>query len=299
MDESVTGQKEENIKKVQEMTKRFEGMKAEDDDLDFLTEQTFRRYLQARDWNLDHAEKLLTSTVVWRKDTKPQHVACTYCQARPGVHSMRHVGFDRFDRPVLYANFAQCVTQHHHAEDSLQHMIYLTENATRAMAPHVHQFVWVLDFTGMKVSSCNPHIAYTVEQVVSYHYPERLGACVCVNHGVMFQAFWQTIKHFVPPATAKKVHAERHHHKVEEVFTELFPDELRDWLLDEMRLNKLHPVPKEQKEFWKARDSGHDPRGCNSYVEKYIVNFPKDEYSPKKLMYLPHPNILKSILEQT
>lgn len=283
--------------KTKDLEKRLRDWNTTEEDPSFLSKQTLCRYLEARDWDVEAAEKLLKSTIEWRRENKPQGVVCTYCEAKPGFHAMRHVGFDLQDRPVLYANYAQCLTQHHGAEDALQHMIYLTENAVRAMPPHVHQFVWVLDFTGMKVVACNPNIARAVEQVMSNHYPERLGACVCVNHGPVFHTFWKAVKLFIPPSTAKKVHMARHHSKMEEVFNELFPDELNQWLCEEIRLNKAHPMPKHQKEFWTEENLGHDTRGCGSYVQQYLDNFPVDSYKSECNIYLPHPNILHNIAE--
>ncbi|XP_045193588.1 uncharacterized protein LOC123549513 [Mercenaria mercenaria] len=287
----------DELEKIKELENRLDGWETEEDDAGFKSQQTYRRYLEARDWNVEAAEKILKATIDWRRETKPQHVVCTYCHAKPGYHAMRHVGFDRHDRPVLYSNFAQCHTQHNVVEDAIQHMIYLTENATRAMPAHVYQFVWVMDFTGMKVTSCNPRLARAVEQITSNHYPERLGACVCVNHGPLFHAFWKAVKHFIPPTTVRKVHMERHHEKIEVLFSELFPDELKHWLYEEIRLNKLHPLPKQQKEFWTTTHTGHDTRGCKSYVEKYLNNLQLDEHKSKCNTYLPHPNILDDIIE--
>lgn len=161
----------------------------------------------------------------------------------------------------------------------------------------VYQHSGLYCLSGMKVAACNPHVARAVEQIMSQHYPERLGACVCVNHGPVFHTFWKAVKLFIQPATAKKVHMARHHSKMEEIFSELFPDELNQWLCEEIKLNKLHPLPKHQKEFWTAENSGHDTRGCQSYVQQYLENFPIERYKSKCDIYLPHPNILQSITE--
>jgi len=141
----------------------------------------------------------------------------------------------------------------------------------------------------MKLTSCNPKLAMAVEHVVSNHYPERLGAVIAVNHGTLFQTFWAAVRVFLHARTASKMKIHRHHNKIEEEFDELFPAELRDWIVEEIRLNKLHPVPDTQKRFW-SKGEGHDPRGCASYVTQFL-----DSFSAEDNVYLPHQNILDSL----
>lgn len=103
--------------------------------------------------------------------------------------------------------------------------------------------------------------------------------------------------------TVAKVYIHRHQEKIEQEFTELFQDDLKDWLLEEIRLNKRHPISDTQMQFWKAQDPGsgvHDPRGCPSYVKECIENFPINDHNDKKPnVYIPHPNLLQEIVAKT
>ena len=147
----------------------------------------------------------------------------------------------------------------------------------------------------MRMSSCNPRQSLAVERMVSNHYPERLGALVCVNHGLFFQTLWKAIKPFVDTKTAAKLYMHRSEEKIEEEFTELFPDDLRLWLLEEIRLNKQHKVTESQKLFWKPNDF-HDPRGCPSYVTQCLDSFSEKDYKDGKAnTHLPHPNIVHTL----
>jgi len=46
------------------------------------------RFLKARDWDVDEAEKLLKATVEWRRTYQPLHVDCSWCHEKPGFHSV-------------------------------------------------------------------------------------------------------------------------------------------------------------------------------------------------------------------
>ena len=150
--------------------------------------------------------------------------------------------------------------------------------------------------SGMKLTSCNPKMALSVEKILSNHYPERLGATICINHSAIFQGLWKAIKCFMQAETVKKVHVEISKHKIEETFTSLFEDDLKEWLYEEIRLNKVSPIAKTQKEFWKSNESGHDPRGCEKYVSRYLDKFSLEEDKRKPYSYSPHPNIVQELL---
>ena len=95
--------------------------------------------------------------------------------------------------------------------------------------------------------------------------------------------------------------------KVRATFDQYFSEELTDWLLAEMKLNKREPLPASQLHFWdkpKNDDSGdhHDPRGCPSYVCKYIDTMSSTEgkdieqgASSCARIHKPHPNIIDAI----
>ncbi len=157
----------------------------------------------------------------------------------------------------------------------------------------------------MTLPSCNPKLGYGVTQVMSTHYPERLGLAICVNHNPVFQGIWNAIKVFLHPNTAAKMNLVRGKKKIQETFDKYFSEEVRDWLLEEMTLNKEKPLPEGQRFFWEApsESGGHDPRACPSYVKTYIEPLiaearhkehqdeDKGATSAYKL-HKPHPNLV-------
>ena len=157
----------------------------------------------------------------------------------------------------------------------------------------------------MTLPSCNPKLGYSVTQIMSTHYPERLGLAICVNHSPVFQGIWNAIKVFLHPNTVAKMTLVRGKKKVRETFNEYFSEELRDWLLSEMKLNKQEPLPHSQLHFWEQpnTDSNHDPRGCLSYVKKFIDVMSISEQSATSVQdgatcsrtHKVHPNIIDAV----
>nr|KAG5712240.1 hypothetical protein BaRGS_014590 [Batillaria attramentaria] len=294
---------------IRELKERVAQLEPLEDEPDFFTsEETIIRYLKSRDWKLEEAERMLMDTVEYRRRTRPLRLDCSFCHSRPGFHSMRQVGHDEAGRPVMFANFAQASTHRNSAEDAVCHVTYLIENAKRSMALGISTWVFVMDCTGMTLSSCNPKLAYAVSNVLSNHYPEHLGTVICLNHSPVFHGVWKAIKQFVPPQTAAKVKLVRSKAKIAEVFSKHFSPELAAWLKEEIALNKQKPLPKEQLEFWNAPSTGsgkaHDPRGCPTYVSEYLEPFKREcgkqrncdghaegDVTSGEFRYLPHPNV--------
>ncbi len=146
----------------------------------------------------------------------------------------------------------------------------------------------------MTLPSCNPKLGYKVTDVMSTYYPERLGLALCVNHSPVFQGIWNAIKVFLHPNTVAKMALIRGKKKVRETFDRYFSEDLRDWLLTEIKLNKQSSIPKSQMQFWKKPDNptDHYPRGCPSYVEKYIDIKHNQKASSGTKCHIPHPNIM-------
>ncbi|XP_033754934.1 uncharacterized protein LOC117337900 [Pecten maximus] len=283
------------MEKVAELRLRMSEVPPLEDEEDFFNnDQTLVRFLKAREWNVDDAEMLLKSTVEHRRSTKPLHMDCHWCHERPGHHSMRQVGFDESGRPVIYSSFAQASTHKNTVEDSVTHCTYLIENAKRTMGIGTSTWVWIIDCSGMTLTACNPKLGYGVTQVMSNHYPERLGLVICLNHNPVFQGVWKAIKVFLHPNTVAKMKLVRSKDKYLRLFQTYFDDELTNWLMEEIRLNKSKPLSKTQIEFWNPPDeqSKHDPRGCSSYITKFIDSFDRSHSS---LTHRPHPNILGSL----
>ncbi|ESO08653.1 hypothetical protein HELRODRAFT_190791 [Helobdella robusta] len=263
----------------------------------FVRPDTLRRFLRARNWNVDDAEKILKGAVEWRRTNDAIHMDCRWCHDHPGYHSIRQVGFDLQRRPVIYACFTQ-TTANPTVEDIINHCTYLIENAQKTMASDVSTWVFILDCRGMTLPQCNPKIGYGLTQVFANFYPERLGLVICLHHNPIFHGVWNAIKVFLHDNTVAKMHLIRSKKKIEEEFTKLFDDELKEWLLIEMKLNKEKPLSLSQQTFWKAPidTKHHDPRGCPSYVKEFVDTFLTNTNSPLSV-HKPHPNIVDELKE--
>lgn len=285
-------------KLIGELRSRLTNIEPLEGEPDFFTStETLCRFLKARDWQLDVAEKALRATIEYRRSVQPLDVDCKWCHQKPGFHSMRQVGFDELGRPVIYSSFTQTTARKITVEDSIRHVTYLIENAKLTMKPGVTTWVFIIDCTGLSLPLCNPRLGYGVTQVMSNHYPERLGMVICLNHSPVFQGVWRAIKAFLHPTTVAKMLLLRSRSKIQNTFSKYFSEELTKWLLEEIKLNKQKPFPVSQRTFWTGPETGdsHDPRGCPSYVKNFVEPYSEKSFAAIRGLHKPHPTVMDSV----
>lgn len=112
---------------------------------------------------------------------------------------------------------------------------------------------------------------------------------------------------FLPATMAQKLHfvSSEADYK-NEVISDVFDDELKQWVQAEEHYNRSSPFPEQQQHFWKRPPvevmtedaiAAHDPRGTYSYVRNYLDTFGNDKVNETH-SHRPHPNIVRELQQQ-
>jgi hypothetical protein len=68
------------------------------------------------------------------------------------------------------------------------------------------QMVWIIDFSGYTTSNAPPiSVAKETLNILSNHYPERLGNALLFDTPKIFSFFWTAIKPFINHVTRDKI----------------------------------------------------------------------------------------------
>ncbi|MED6155671.1 hypothetical protein PIB30_007181 [Stylosanthes scabra] len=192
--------------KVGELKAGIGGMVLSERSLKYCTDGCLRRYLEARNWDLDKSKKMLLDSLNWRSSFKPEeirwsdvaHVSETGKVFRANLH-------DRLGRTVLimrpgmHQNIAS-------PEDDLRHLVYLLENAILNLPEGQEQMTWLLDFDGFSLSTNIPiKTSRDIIYVLQNHYPERLGVVILYNPPRIFEVFFKAVRYFIDPKTTQKL----------------------------------------------------------------------------------------------
>ncbi|KAJ0040227.1 hypothetical protein Pint_28278 [Pistacia integerrima] len=173
--------------------------------LKFCTDACLRRYLEARNWNVNKARKMLEETLKWRSAYKPEEIRWNEVAHEGETGKVSRANFhDLFGRTVLIMRPGKQNTSS--GEGNVKHLVYLLENSILNLAEGQEQMSWLIDFTGWTM---NTNITIkTIREIVyvlQNHYPERLAISILYNPPKFFESIWKVIKYFLDPKTAEKV----------------------------------------------------------------------------------------------
>lgn len=171
----------------------------------FCTDACLRRYLRARNWNIDKSKKMLEDTLKWRSTYKPEEIRWPEVAQEGETGKAYRANFrDKEGRTVIVMTPAKQNTTSH--EKQLQHLVYLLENAILNLPEEQEQMVWLIDFNGWSLSNSVPiKTARETANILQNHYPERLATAFLYTPPRIFETFWKIVKYFLDPMTFQKV----------------------------------------------------------------------------------------------
>lgn len=181
----------------------------------WLSRECILRYLRANKWNVKHAIKGLTNTLVWRRE-----VGLTHDQNDPNLLTAEKVavenetgkeillGFDRDRRPLFYMKNGRQNTESSFRQ--VLQLIYMMESVVTLCPQGVEKICVLVDFKlykepGVITDKTPPiSIARACLNVMQNHYPERLAKCILINIPWFAWAFLKMMYPFLDPATKEK-----------------------------------------------------------------------------------------------
>ncbi|KAL3700467.1 hypothetical protein R1sor_018489 [Riccia sorocarpa] len=171
----------------------------------FCTDDCLARYLRARDWNVEKAEKMLKEALKWRASYKPEDIRWDDIRKEAATGKMYKLDLrDKVGRPVIGVRFANQTTDD--MKGHIKHLVYTMENAIINFLPGQEQTVWLVDLKGWSIGKLGVFEAKDTIYIVQTMYPERLGHCFLLDPPRVFEPFFNLIKRFLEPATANKLH---------------------------------------------------------------------------------------------
>ncbi|KZV47615.1 random slug protein 5-like [Dorcoceras hygrometricum] len=173
--------------------------------LKFCTDACLRRYLEARNWNVEKAQIMLEGTLKWRATYKPEEILWHEVAHEGETGKVSRANFhDRNGGTVLIMRPGKQNTSS--PEGNIRHLMYLMENAILNLPEGQEQMSWLIDFNGWSLNTNVPiKTARDIIYILQNHYPERLAIVVLYSPPKIFEAFWQVVKYFVDQNTFQKI----------------------------------------------------------------------------------------------
>lgn len=171
----------------------------------FEDKYCFVRYLKARDFDIQKAFNLLKSTLTWLESPyKPYNLTAKqlWLEASPAKTYIK--GVDKAGRPIIYLHAGRDFTKD--PVTGLYLLVYNLIAASYRMGAGGTQMTWICDFSSYTTSSAPPlGVCKQAVEILSSHFPERLGLCLMVFAPKVFYWFYKLISPLIPPVTKQKI----------------------------------------------------------------------------------------------
>ncbi|GAV81743.1 CRAL_TRIO domain-containing protein/CRAL_TRIO_N domain-containing protein [Cephalotus follicularis] len=161
-----------------------------------VDDQTLRRFLRARDLDIEKASVMFLKYLNWRRtyvvngSISPSEVPNEISQNKFFLQ-----GLDKNGRPVVVL-LASRHFQHKGGLDEIKRMLL-------SIPPGQEKFVIIADLEGWGYSNTDIH-ACLADLSLEY-YPERLGKIFIVRHPYIFMPVWKILHPFIDNKTKKKI----------------------------------------------------------------------------------------------
>uniref|UniRef100_A0A7N0TQR9 CRAL-TRIO domain-containing protein n=1 Tax=Kalanchoe fedtschenkoi TaxID=63787 RepID=A0A7N0TQR9_KALFE len=173
--------------------------------LQYCTDACLRRYLDARNGNVEKAKKMLEESLKWRSTFKPEDIRWSDVAMEGETGKLFRANFhDRHGRTVLILRPGMQNTNS--IDSQMKHLVYNIENAIFNLPEGQEQMAWLIDFTGWSLTNSVPvKTTRDTINILQNHYPERLGIAFLYNPPRIFESSWKIVKYFFDAKTIQKV----------------------------------------------------------------------------------------------
>nr|CAB3504786.1 unnamed protein product [Digitaria exilis] len=188
--------------KVAELRAMVEAQDPQAKEVDNLT---LRRFLRARNHNVDKAAAMFLKFLRWRREAAPDGFVPEEQVRRQLSHDMICMGgVDRSGRPILVAFPARHYYANRDLAEFKSFVVYFFDKICARIPRGQEKFLCIADLKGWGYSNCDVRAYIAAIQIMQNYYPERLGKALMINVPYIFMKAWKMVCPFLDNNTKDK-----------------------------------------------------------------------------------------------
>lgn len=166
---------------------------------------TLLKFLEARDFKVKAAEKMLEDHMKWRKETLPIKRSCFENQEFVTSGAMYHFGFDKDGSPIMVIRSSLFLPKTRDLEACTNYMSFMILYMS-AKFPRHERFTVLYDRNNFSLrKNLDLDLIKNAAKVMSDNFPESLKRAYICPSGSVLRGIWKIAKHFFDPETRKKI----------------------------------------------------------------------------------------------
>ncbi|XP_010250507.1 PREDICTED: random slug protein 5 [Nelumbo nucifera] len=165
-----------------------------------------RRFLRARDLDIEKASALFLKYLKWRRTFVPNgFISESEITKQLAQNKAFMQGLDKKGRPIVVAFGARHFQTKGGLEELKRFAVYTLDKICSRMPQGEEKFLSIADIEGWGYSNCDIRGYLAALSILQDCYPERLGKLCIVNVPYLFLKAWKMIYPFIDNNTKKKI----------------------------------------------------------------------------------------------
>ncbi|XP_009339030.1 sec14 cytosolic factor [Pyrus x bretschneideri] len=178
-------------------------VEAQDPSTKEVDDLTIRRFLRARDLDIEQASAMFLKYMKWRRDFVPKgSITASEVPNQIAQNKMFLQGSDKKGCPI------SVILGYRHFQDSLKEfkrfVVYGLDKVC-AKIPPGQKFIAIGDLEGWGYSNSDVRGYLGALSILQDYYPERLGKVYIIHAPLIFMTVWKIVHPFIDNKTKKKI----------------------------------------------------------------------------------------------
>ncbi|XP_073106573.1 CRAL-TRIO domain-containing protein YKL091C isoform X2 [Elaeis guineensis] len=164
-----------------------------------------RRFLRARDLDIEKASSMFLKYLKWRREAVPNgFISEAEVQNELIQKKIFMQGFDKMGRPIVVSFAARHYYSKRDMVEFKRFVVYVLDNICARIPSSQEKFIGISDLQGWGYSNCDIRAYIAALDIMQNNYPERLGKVFLIHVPYIFMKAWKMIYPFIDDNTKKK-----------------------------------------------------------------------------------------------
>ncbi|OAY42572.1 phosphatidylinositol transfer protein 3 [Manihot esculenta] len=178
----------------------------EDPSVKDVDDLMIRRFLRARELDIEKASALLLKYLSWRRSSLPNgFISPSEIPNELAQNKLFMQGVDKKNHPIVVVFGAKHKPYKGHMEEFKRFVAFTLERICERMPPGQEKFVAIADIEGWGYTNSDIRGYLAALSILQDCYPERLAKLFIVHVPYIFMTAWKVVYPFIDSKTRKKI----------------------------------------------------------------------------------------------